>query len=338
MVIAARRRNAALIGFLALLAGVYVVALAIAGQLEQLGPRGTAVAVGLTVDLAVVVPGAFYLLVVRPRRLPILWLVPVVVLSALAASRILPPGDRQALRVLEILAGPLELGLLAWIGWRTARAVRRARGDAAADPYEVLRRVARDVTGSDRLAAVLASEIAVLRYGLGSWRSRAHAPDGAKAFTHHVRSGHGGIVFGLLILTAGEGIAVHLLLGRWSAVAAWAVTLATAYGALWLVADYRATVLRPILVGEGRIVFRAGLRWTLAAPLAQVVDVGTAKPDVGKASAKLTLLATPTRWVTLAEPAVAEGPYGFRRRVRAIGLQPDEAEAFDRAVAAERGG
>src|SRR5262245_40267915 len=29
---------------------------------------------------------------------------------------------------------------------------------------------------------------------------------------------------------------------------------------------------------------------------------------------------------------VAEGPYGFRLRVRAIGLAPDEADEFDRAV------
>jgi len=56
---------------------------------------------------------------------------------------------------------------------------------------------------------------------------------------------------------------------------------------------------------------------------------------VGKESLNLTFLGTPTRWLTLSESMVAQGPYGFRRRVRAIGFEPDSADAFDGALRAD---
>jgi hypothetical protein len=195
-----------------------------------------------------------------------------------------------------------------------------------------LRDVAREMTGQDRVAAVLASEIAVLSYGLASWRSRPHAPADAASFTHHRRSGHAAVVlaFGLVLLI--EGVGVHLLLARWSALAAWIATAGTAYGALWLLADYRATVLRPILVDGRSLLLRVGLRFTLEVPIDGIASVERLRPDPGKDAVALPLLAPPTHWVMLSEPRVAEGPYGLRRRVRAIGVAPDDPEAFERRL------
>jgi len=116
----------------------------------------------------------------------------------------------------------------------------------------------------------------------------------------------------------------------WSAVAAWLATATTLYSALWLIADYRATVLRPILVGEESLLVRAGFRCTLRVPRALIAGVGRKRPEFGRESLDVTLLGSPTHWLTLSEPLLAEGPYGRRRRVRAIGLRPDLVEEFDR--------
>ncbi len=316
--------------FVGIAMGIYATALAVVGQLSHLGARASAVAVGLTFDLVVVVPLAFYVLVVRPRRWPIVTVAPVLVLSALAASRVLPADRQQTLGVLEVLAIPVEVGLIGWIAWRGAKAVREARLDAATDPLEQFRRAAFELTRNHRAAAVAASEVAVFFYAIGSWWARPHVPVGTSAFTHHRRSGHAGIVLAFLLLLSVEGFAVHFLLRNWSPVAAWIFTIGTAYGALWLIADYRATVLRPILVSDKDVLLRAGFRCTLQVPLAKIAAVGRTKPPLGKESVDLTLLGAPTRWLTLSEPMVAEGPYGFRRRVRAVGIQPDATDGFDR--------
>ncbi len=328
---AAHHRTSLLL-FAGVVLGVYATALAVVGQLPHL-ERASAVAVGLTLDMVVVVPLMFYLLVVRRRGLPLVALAPVLVLSVLTASRVLPADRQQPLLVLEALAVPMELGLIGWITWRAARALRKARRDAAVDPLEQLRRAAFELTRNDRAAAVLALEIAVFYYAFGSWRARPHAPVGSSAFTHHCRSGHAGIVLAFLLVMAAEGLAVHFLLLKWSALVAWLFTIGTAYGALWLIADYRATVLRPILVSDENIFIRAGFRCILRLPRACIAEVGRTKPAFGKESLNLTFLGTPTRWLILSEPMLAEGPYGFRRRVRAIGIEPDTAEEFDNILA-----
>jgi hypothetical protein len=136
-----------------------------------------------------------------------------------------------------------------------------------------------------------------------------------------------------LLLIAVEGLAVHFLLHQWSVLGAWICTIGSAYGALWLIADYRATVLRPILVSDESILFRAGFRWTVQVPVDRIAGVSRNKPELGKECVNLTFLGTPTRWLTLSEPLVAEGPYGLRRRVRAIGVAPDADDDFDRMLA-----
>jgi hypothetical protein len=321
-VAAASGGSAPLLLFLGVAAGVYAIALALVPRLPH-WERAPVVAIGMTLDMLVVVPASFYFLLVRRRRWPLVTLAPVIVLSVLAASRVLPSEYQAPLRVAEALAIPLELGLLGFIAWRATRAIRTARADSSADPLERFRHAAFELTRSDRAAAILASEIAVLYYSLAAWRARPHVPAGATAVAHHRRSGHAEIVVVLLLVFAAEGIATHFLLASRSPLLAWILSIGTVYGALWIVADYRATVLRPILVTSEGLVVRAGFRCTLQVPRASIAGVGREKPAFGKESVNLTFLGSPTHWITLAEPVAAEGPYGFRRRVRAIGIAPD---------------
>jgi hypothetical protein len=329
----AGQRRAAFIWFVSIASVVYVAAIQVASWLPKAEPYGSLVAGALVFDLVVLVPLVYYALVVRRSRLPAVSLVPVFLLSVLVASRILPADQPLALRILELMALPVEIAILGCIGWRASRAISDAPRDSTTDPIEHMRRVAFELTKNDRVAAIVATEVAVFVYAFGSWRSRPHAPAGMKAFSHHSRSGHGGIVLGFGLVMAFETVAVHLLLLQWSAIVAWLLTIGTIYGALWLVGDYRATVLRPILVDDQRVVIRAGFRCRLEVPLDRVFAVSREKPDFGKESVNLTFLGTPTRWLILAKPTEADGPYGFKLRVRAIGIVPDDAAAFDNALA-----
>src|SRR5687767_5483632 len=165
MASAAAQRPAWSLVFVGIVTAVYGTALALVDQGSHLEEHRVVV-IAMTVDLVVVVPLAFYILVIRGRRLPAVTLVPIVVLSVLAASRILPADQQQALRVLEVLAAPMELGLIAWIGWRAARAVRKAGQDATADPLERLRTAAFEWTRNERAAAIVATEAGVFYYAI----------------------------------------------------------------------------------------------------------------------------------------------------------------------------
>lgn len=207
-----RRAHLHLSAFALLAIGVYAAEVAIV-RMRPAFEQPDLVAVGVMLDLIVVVPLAYWFLAVRRGGWPRLSVVPVVLLGVLGAALMLP----QERGLLKILAIPYELGLVTWLSVRTWRAVRRAPGDG--DMLERFREVARDVFPARRAAEVIAFEIAVLYYALFSWRRRPEEASGA--FTYHRKSGYGAMVFAFLVMILAEAIPVHILLMRWSAAAAW---------------------------------------------------------------------------------------------------------------------
>lgn len=295
----------------------------------------SAVATGITLDFTVLIPLAYYFLVVRARGWPPAALAPIIVLSLVIAAVVLPSEYHGTLRLVEALAIPVEVALLGWIAWQAAGALRQIRDDAAADPVETLHQSARKLLRMDRVADVLASELAVLYYSLGAWRRRPHVPDDTRAFTSHRRSGHGGLVFGLFVVMAVESMVVHVLLASWSNIVAWIVTFLSLYGALWLLADFRATVLRPLLGNETEVWIRAGLRWRARIPRDQIARVGRKQSHPPECTRSLAFLTPPNFWIQFSTPVLLEGPYGLRRHVRCLGLFVDEPAELARVLGAE---
>ena len=310
-------------------AGVLVAAASIAARLGTLG-QPELLAAALVLDLVLTVPLVFYLLVARPRAWSPVTALPVAILGYAAARWMLPVEHRAALGVAELVLVPAEFAVLATIAWRARRALAVGRSVArqgSTDPLAQLRAAARDLVPNTRVAEVLTTELAVLYYGLAAWRAQPHVPAGFRAVETHRRSNHGAFLVAVLLLALAEGVAVHLLLNLWSSTAAWIVTALGLYTCLWLVADYRATVLRPWLVGDGELHVRAGLRWHATLPLGAVEAIADG-PAPSTAALSTAFLATPTRWILLREPWTVAGPYGFRKRVRAIGLVPDAKDAL----------
>jgi hypothetical protein len=333
--------------FLGLTAVVYAAAVAVVGVLPAVD-GATVVATALTVDLAVVVPALYALLLVRGRGWPALSVVPVFLASVAGAALVLPAEHRGALHWLEWVAAPAELLLVGFLAHRAlgaARAWRKtagAEGDGAApDVFEHLRRAAHETLPVPAVAEILAYEVAVLWYALFAWRARPHLGDARAAFTHHRRLGYGAVAAGLMMVVAVEVVPVHLLLALWSPAAAWGLTALSVYSLLWLLGDYRAMVLRPTLLrrkGEGDVLeVRVGVRWNLSVPLSDVRSLRRAgaapPPTLTPGYLRATPIGAPRLLLELAEPVVARGPYGWRREVSLLGLTVDDEPAFEELLA-----
>ena len=142
----------------------------------------------------------------------------------------------------------------------------------------------------------------------------------------------------IAVASIGEAAGVHLMVRRWSELAAWALTAFSIYGAVWIVALARSIVLRPVLVTADSLELRAGLLWSVTVPRSNIhrISEPLAPPDRGQAGyLRIGPLADPRFLIELKEPVVAEGPYGIRKRVSAIGLFVDEPAAFAARVSAE---
>jgi hypothetical protein len=296
--------------------------------LRGVEPRAL-VDVAVTLDLTVVVPCAYWLLLVRGAGWPRLSVVPVFVLSVVAASLVIPDARAAALGVIGHGAAAAEVLLVTLVVRRALRARSVARAVADDDPVVRIEAAARELAGDNRAAAIVATEIGILWYALGSWRSQA-VVEGGDAFRYDRRSGYGGIAAAILVAIAVEIVPVHAVVAQWSGAAAWVATALTVYGGLWIVGDWRAARLRPILLDHAALYVRVGLRWDVRIPLdriAQVERVRSMAADQG-VDLRAALTRDASVRLELTTPVVANGAYGVRRSVRSLALSPDDPQRF----------
>jgi hypothetical protein len=327
-----RQARLPLLTFAVLTTGIYAVAVTMT-RMRSVLREPEIVSLGLLFDLLVTVPLAYYLLAVRRAGWPARTLIPLFLFSLTGAALVLPDQREMLKRFSEAVSIPAELGLLTWITVRTVRSFRRASGPGADDVLQRLKMVAREILPARVAADAIASEMAVFYYAFFAWRRRTPSPPASRVFTYHRTGGYGAIVFALMMVTAGESIPVHLLVARWSPQAAWTLTILAAYTMLWLLADYRATRRRPILLDAETLSIRTGLRWTVSIPRAHIVAIHKKAPQKSEPRVRTALPMTTPLWIELAEPVTAHGPYGITRRARWISVSVDEAKAFQEALA-----
>ena len=322
------RRSSSLLHFALLATAVYAAEILTVRLAIPRAPRPGLLAAAVAFDLIVVVPAAYWFLMLR-RRQPVSRLMPVFLLSLMGAAAVLPATYRGIVPVVRLLAAPAELVIFGMIVVRARRAFRDAPAGLA-DAAERFRDAAVASLPSRAAAEAVAYELSLLYYAVLGWRARP-ARD-ANAFSYHVKSGYGGIVFALAVATLVEGAAVHMLVHPHSAAAAWILTGLSAYGLFWLLGDYQAVRLRPIVVADDALRLRTGLRWsaTIAwTDVAALADGGRAPlPKRAPGWGHMTAIGAPKLVLELKREVEVRGPYGITRRVRRIGLTVDDAKRF----------
>jgi hypothetical protein len=224
-------------------------------------------------------------------------------------------------RLLTAAVGLLEVAILALLVVRLPSVVRGARAARGAGPLAALQAGLSAARVPPRVAAIVAAELGVLWLVCTGW-FRHPAPH---TFSMRRTSWLAmAAMLGLLLVV--ESVAVHLLLARWSAVAAWLATASSAYALLWLCADAQAIRLYPHAIVADTLHLRLGVRWRAAIPLG---DIASVEPihAVPSDAHDLTLL-DPSVLVRLHRPTELTGLLGRRRRTTALAVTVDDAERF----------
>jgi hypothetical protein len=329
------RRPLSLAAFVLSAAVVYAADLYAAGLLGAV-PHADVLAYAVTADLVLLVPLLYYLFVVRGRGWPAVTVAPVFLISLLAAGGILPEPHHGLLDALAWFAVPAELFVVGFVAVKARQVARayRAAGTGTTDPAAQLRVAARQALGDHVVADIVAFELALLYYAVLSWRRRP----ATGGFSHHRRAGYGAVLGTLGVVMAVETVGLHVLVQRWSPAAAWVLTALSLYALVWLLGDLQAVRLRPLRVERDALVLRVGLRWTLVVPFDAVEVLRPFDPqrDGRKRRGYLAAVVAggPRYLLVLRHPLQAEGPYGLRRTVRAVGFRVDAPEVFEEALQA----
>lgn len=337
------RRAAALplAGFGLITLGIYATALTVvASPLFARAPRLGAA--GISFDLLVTVPFAFWFLVVRPRGMRWFTVIPVVIASGYAGLLVLPPAQQQYLGYARFLTAPAELWL---VGWGAVRAWRLLRGGAhpRGDVLAAIRTALGEILRYPRAADAVAAEVALFWYALLSWRAQPETGPADVAFTQHRRSGIMGLFGAVAFACLVEAVGVHLLVAGWSATAAWVLTALSLYSVIWLVGLGRSILLRPTVVAPEGLRVRVGMLWEALVPFDRIASVAEVRGGPARRRAPgylhAAIFAAPRLMIELKEPVEARGLYGNRKRgITRIGLLVDEPRQLAAALEPRIGG
>ena len=306
----------------AALAALYLAVFAILGS-AMFARQPERIALGVTLDLTVTATLIVWWFGVRRNALP-RWVAVATFSWGIAMARAWVP--HAPLGALVAVGGALEVATTCWLLLWIRRMVRAAR--AARDEGPIGSIEAGLVAGRipARVAAILASELAVVGLVLTGWFRRPQRG----AFS--MRS-TGWMMIAALIgfLVSVETVAFHLLVAMWSPLVAWIATASSAYLLLWLIGDAQAIRLYPVSITGATLRVSIGIRWRAAIPLSAIASVTEVRvvPD----GAMNLALMEPTVLVTLRAPAEIRGLLGRRRHADRLALTIDDPKAFIAAVA-----
>lgn len=283
-------------------------------------------------DLMVCVPLVFYFLVVRRRGMTPLAVLPVIYLGGLVSSFVVVPGSPTALPVLFGIAIIVDGLVLAHEVPRVVKAFCSGYREAHREgtyPIEWFVGAFEAIVPSRAVARAAAMEAAMWYHLLFSWRRVAQPPRDAKAFTCHKNSGFVPLVGVVVALGFVEVIVVHLLVSRYSLVAAALFSAFSVYGLAWLASCARAVVTSPILLDGSSLTAAWGFLQCERIPVGSIERVSFSDLGLGKrATLDMATMGAKPCWVVLKEPRKVDGIFGSTREVRAIKLAPDDLHGF----------
>ena len=328
MIMAAVTRSRApwLLACAAALAALYAAVFAIVGS-AAFARAPSVIALGVTFDLTVSATLLVWWLGVRRGAIP--WWFAVATLSwGVAAARAYVP--HAPIAALAAAGVALEVITVGWVLVRIRWVVRGARAARADGPIGALE--AGLVAGRipARVAAVLATELAITWLAVTGWFRRPR-PGFAMRST-------GWLLFAgvLAFLIVVEAVAAHIALAMWKPLIAWISTASSLYAAVWLIGDAQAIRLYPVAIIGGALRVTVGVRGRAAIPLADIASVTESRS--APAGALSLALMEPTVLVALRVPVEVVGLLGRRRRTECLALTIDDPKALIAAIAEARGG
>ena len=318
-----RRLSLVIFGALCLLLYAYGVASArcIPGHIEG---------IALPLDFMVGIPLGFYLLVVRPRKLTLLAVIPVIWIGYGLSVVALGSPEAGILPYLLSALVPVELAIAIREVRKIAKVYQSAKASST-DPMAWFKDTMRYLVRKDMPASMTAAELSVWYYALFSWRKKPYVLPGEKAFSYHNAGGYMNMVLGLALAFPVEIIGVHMLLSQWCIAAAFVVAALSIYAVVWLAGDSRARIIRPVAIGADHVRLECGIQMQATIPFADIEKACFSENDIRdiEKSNKLNYgtFYQANIWIVSKRPITVRTMLG-EKRVRAIGMSLDDPRAF----------
>ncbi|MEO7445299.1 MAG: hypothetical protein ABIT96_05885 [Ferruginibacter sp.] len=213
----------------------------------------------ILIDLLVVAP-LIYFLAIRKSNVSKLSVSRIFILGLLVAGFILNAHSSILLQIIKIWVSPIVEGaVIFFIGRKFYIANKKAKA-ANTNKIDFLmhcRFIMFQVTGNEKFANIVSSEIAVLYYALLGTRDKR--ADNETKFTSYNENGVTIVLWAILSIFLIETTGMHLLLTLWSKTIAWILTGLSFYTCIQLFAHIKAVKARPIVINKDSLEVHNGL-------------------------------------------------------------------------------
>ena len=317
------RRSWASFVFLAAVLALYIYGVISASQIPV-----EVVAVALPLDFMVGIPLAFYLVVLHPKKMTPLAVLPLIWLGYGLSACALGSPVAGILPVLLAALFPVEAAIAVREILHLVRLFKGAKAQSV-DPLEWFYAVTHYLVRRELPARMMAAELGVWYYALLSWRKKPGVGVDDKVYSYHNAGGYMNMMLGLGLAFPVEIVAMHMLLSQWNVAVAIVVTLLSVYAAVWLAGDARARVLRPVVLRRDELRIACGIQMTGVISLSSIASVGCREPaDISKAD-KLNYgtFYQANVWIVMSGPIEVKTLMGAKRPL-AIGLSLDDPKGF----------
>ena len=289
-------------------------------------------ALGVTVDLLILLPLLYYWLLVRTGRWSKTSVVAVFAGCIGVAKWILPAAQHSYVNSVAYATPVLETGLFLYLAWHGVALIRSYRQHQQAQPdfSQSLQLSLSELTGNYRLSHIVATEAAVIRYSVLGWLPENPLTDQHILLPSHRNSGQVAMLIMVIVVAGIESVVAHLLFARWSDTAAWILTATSVYTVLFLIAETVTTVRRPSFRRNDMLHLRFGLRWAGIVSLDNISQIEriNEKPNIDKQTLTGPLLVQPNVLITLHKPVIVTGLYGLQKTVTRIARLVDSPDSL----------
>lgn len=315
--------------FIPVLFGVSLVLLM---QSQMFDQDAGALSTPITIDFLITIP-LIYFLIIRKRNIPKITVLSMFVLGVIVLSFTLPEEHQSLLSVVKTFAIPLiEVTVLSFVIYKTIKISRSYKEQKNSGDFYTTMKIAASEVLPKQVAAILVTEISVIYYGFINWKRKKLEEN---EFSYHVKSTTMSIIIGFLMVILIETFAVHFLLLKWSAVAAWILTILSAYTALQIFALARSISKRPIKIDTQtqELILRFGFFSEWSVPLNKIQKIVLSNKDLpeDKSIVPFSPLGSLTEHNVIVHFEREEeflGFYGLKKKATALAIYVDDKQLF----------
>lgn len=211
----------------------------------------------ITLDLLVIIPGLYFLLI-QNTKIPKKTTILVMILGFLLGIHILPKSSQNYLEIFKNWILPfIELTILISVLYQSKRGYSQFKKYYEDDPdfYNSLKKVCTELLPS-KLVLPLTIEFSVIYYGFIKWSKMIPKRN---EYTYHTKSGTPALIYSFIFLIIIETLVVHILLSKWSIIAAWILTILSTYSAIQFLGFAKSLLYRPIVMNKSSVILKYGI-------------------------------------------------------------------------------